>query len=1292
MAEKKQWRKSCPPRERSGDENQRPATPPKVERRRTFDSVKNGIPTWRTSPIIPTVVSAIARLEAGVVVTLISPKRQPENLTLYLRQDSGQLVFVRSIGSKPVISVHLEQIQEVIMDSKSRLARRWEEVNKQKFDQGITILYGNSFILHIVTVCLAKSDTGGDDLLDCIQFAVSSVVQELKDQSFFTHKQRWLRQEFNKIQISTISALSKKSRSISIRNVHRWLTHHGCKISKNFITLKKESFNFPDELQEVHFATLMSALLETNLTVEIMKKYGTASRDHGKRQLPLSDFKIFLEHEQKESRTNNAIDRMLACIPASFDGSTPELIFNETMMEDYLFSPENSIMNPIEKSVHQDMDFPLTNYWIASSHNTYLISGQFKGESSVEAYARCLRMGCRCIELDCWDGPDGKPIITHGRTLTSSIKFSDVVQTIKEHAWVASDYPLILSIENHCSLSQQRIMATNFKEVFGDELLTSPINVKEDKMPSPNQLRRKIIIKNKKLQHDGKTWQDSRLTHGEYSDLTNARKKGTLHLKYVTERKWMDFDVILTDTHLGFTPTIPSVDEEDEADIECLYDDDSDSDDEEDAFEDARPLSSQLWYHGKMDRKTSENLLKKFRHYGDGTFLIRDGTKGPTVSFVTGNEVVHSIIQVKANRYLVGNEVWHNNLPEMVDYYRHHNLTYPATSKSPRKPISVNFTHGVKKELGFEGETWFYQHFDRACAESFLQQIPINGVYLVRPSSSENCFTLSVRCQRHISHFQIEYSRGKFVLGNSKFSKMSNLIKYFSKHPIHRGAKLSQHASEELVEGGAEDVYSGGDLYMEPNSEKPVTVRALYDFHAFTPEELSFKKDSYITNVIIVDEPWWRGDHGPHEKKLFPANYVQIVDGLDDVGEGAVVESMLQLSECYITPEVQYRDEVCFFTVNHRNNPGVLELGSRSKEEVDSWVQRVNESMAQLGEQVEELQRQEKSKKLAQELSDLVVYCQAVPYNQGKKGRHCEMSSFSEEKILKDDKSIIQYNQFQISRVYPKFSRVTSSNYDPLPRWNVGCQMCALNYQTPDRGMQLNQAKFQLNGGCGYVLKPSFMNNTHYNPCDVKSLPAAVEKVVLTIKVLGGRNLAKEEADTGVVQPFVAIEIIGLPLDNQRVRTRTRKDENVLNPVWKDETFVFQVSCPDLAFLRFEVGNEVNTSSTVSQATFPFRSLLDGYRSVQLKNVHSEEIPLSTLLVHIDRKNPKEEKEKEMFKGLEDIRRRYMELSASSDTSPTQLTQLVQMENTLLEMLDRSRLDGYHRNSSISSVHGRIAE
>ena len=80
-----------------------------------------------------------------------------------------------------------------------------------------------------------------------------------------------------------------------------------------------------------------------------------------------------------------------------------------------------------------------------------------------------------------------------------------VLEAIAECAFKTSDYPVILSLENHCSPKQQAKIATYCRKIFGDMLLTDPLSSHPLKsgvpLPAPNQLLRKIIIKNKKRHH-----------------------------------------------------------------------------------------------------------------------------------------------------------------------------------------------------------------------------------------------------------------------------------------------------------------------------------------------------------------------------------------------------------------------------------------------------------------------------------------------------------------------------------------------------------------------------------------------------------------------------------------------------------------------------------------------------------------------------------------------------------------------------------------------------------------------
>ncbi|XP_047403550.1 1-phosphatidylinositol 4,5-bisphosphate phosphodiesterase delta-3 isoform X4 [Sciurus carolinensis] len=166
----------------------------------------------------------------------------------------------------------------------------------------------------------------------------------------------------------------------------------------------------------------------------------------------------------------------------------------------YLLSPEGAALDMAHACVFQDMGQPLAHYFISSSHNTYLTDSQIGGPSSTEAYVRAFAQGCRCVELDCWEGPGGEPVIYHGHTLTSKILFRDVIQAVRDHAFVLSPYPVILSLENHCGLEQQAAMARHLRTILGDMLVTQALDSQNpEELPSPEQLKGRVLVKGKKL-------------------------------------------------------------------------------------------------------------------------------------------------------------------------------------------------------------------------------------------------------------------------------------------------------------------------------------------------------------------------------------------------------------------------------------------------------------------------------------------------------------------------------------------------------------------------------------------------------------------------------------------------------------------------------------------------------------------------------------------------------------------------------------------------------------------------
>lgn len=219
--------------------------------------------------------------------------------------------------------------------------------------------------------------------------------------------------------------------------------------------------------------------------VKLLKNRPEVSRimqgiSKGEKYLDFDDFEKFLKDIQNEVLPANDLEMVFE----KYKHEKLGVITTEGFLK---FLAEQPYLFAVDCSSYYNK--PLNYYFISSSHNTYLRGNQVGDSSTVESYIEALQKGCRCIEVDVWDGENG-PVVCHG-ILTGSISLKSVMEVVRKYAFITSPYPLLLSFEVHCKDANQIIMIYLIKEYLGD-LLAPKF---ENELPSPNSLKNKIVLK-----------------------------------------------------------------------------------------------------------------------------------------------------------------------------------------------------------------------------------------------------------------------------------------------------------------------------------------------------------------------------------------------------------------------------------------------------------------------------------------------------------------------------------------------------------------------------------------------------------------------------------------------------------------------------------------------------------------------------------------------------------------------------------------------------------------------------
>lgn len=451
--------------------------------------------------VAPKVDSAVQR---GTVLTKVTKKHRKQ-VRFFLDLDAGKVFWDLT---NPAKRFYIDDIKEIRVGADARNYREEHQIPDDAEGRWFTIVIADSARLKGRAVKTLHLIAPSDRILELWTTTLEHISRYRiglmaglagSGQSETVLQAHWQREMSRLFPQGSRPGEEKSLDFSAVESVCRSL-HINC--SKNMLRAQftKADAARNGKLNYSEFKDFLTRLKERKDVKEAFK----SRAEDPKMGMSQDEFLAFLRDVQKEDVDSDRaywvalfdkfVRKFKPRVPSDpSDISPPRSRMTLDMFSSFLASASNGVY--ASRAPQSRFDRPLNEYFISSSHNTYLLGRQVAGASSTEAYITALQQGCRCVEIDCWDGADGRPIVSHGRTMTTSVLFADCITVINRYAFISCDFPLILSLEVHCNPEQQVAMVKIMKETFKDQLILEPLMSNCYILPSPEELKGRILVK-----------------------------------------------------------------------------------------------------------------------------------------------------------------------------------------------------------------------------------------------------------------------------------------------------------------------------------------------------------------------------------------------------------------------------------------------------------------------------------------------------------------------------------------------------------------------------------------------------------------------------------------------------------------------------------------------------------------------------------------------------------------------------------------------------------------------------